>query len=224
MDHQSRTHVPGVDRRGFRQLSAPSVPQNGLAPGGYAPAIDRGDDELVTVAQAGDRSALEELLRRHHDRLYALCRRLTGNDADAADATQETLLAIVRGLRGFTGDSRFTTWSYRIAVNASLDELRRRRRRPEPRSDYADPAAAVSPVDNADRRLDIDAALLQLPAEYRAAVVLRDLCGLDYAEIASSLDIPIGTVRSRIARGRSLLVPLLAGNAPAVAERPTERT
>lgn len=164
------------------------------------------------------------MLRRHHDRLYALCRRLTGNDADADDATQETLLAIVRGLRGFSGDSRFTTWSYRIAVNASLDELRRRRRRPEPRSDHQEPVSPVSPVENADRRLDIDAALRQLPAEFRAAVVLRDLCGLDYAEIAATLDIPLGTVRSRIARGRGLLVPLLAGNAPAVTERPTERT
>jgi len=174
-----------------------------------------------------DRRAVDALLRDHYDRLYAVCRRLTGNDADAADATQETLLAVVRGLRGFDGRSRFSTWSYRIAVNASLDELRRRRRRPEPtaepfldapRSGGADAAGEAS-----DRRLDIDAALTRLPPEFRAAVVLRDLCGLDYAEIASVLEIPPGTVRSRIARGRSLLVPLLAGNRAYPAERPNER-
>jgi RNA polymerase sigma-70 factor, ECF subfamily len=163
-----------------------------------------------------------------------VCRRLTGNDADAADATQETLLAIVRGLRGFDGRSRFSTWSYRIAVNASLDELRRRRRRPEPGVDpFLDApgrgpmgsagSSLRSPADTSDLRLDIDAALLRLPPDFRAAVVLRDLCALDYAEIASVLDIPVGTVRSRIARGRSLLVPLLAGNRTRPAERPSEQ-
>jgi len=86
------------------------------------------------LAQGGDRRALDALLRAHYDRLYAVCRRLTGNDADAADATQDTLIALVRGLRGFDRRSRFTTWSYRVAVNASLDELRRRRRRSNPRS------------------------------------------------------------------------------------------
>jgi RNA polymerase sigma-70 factor (ECF subfamily) len=158
-----------------------------------------------------------------------VCRRLTGNDADAADATQETLLAIVRGLGRFDGRSRFTTWTYRIAVNASLDELRRRRRRPEPGLDEAMPAPLGGgrereySADASDQRLDVDAALLRLPSEFRAAVVLRDLCGLDYAEIATVLDIPPGTVRSRIARGRALLVPLLGGNSSPAAERPRER-
>jgi RNA polymerase sigma-70 factor (ECF subfamily) len=191
--------------------------------------IERGDDELVAKAQTGDRAALDALLRSHHDRLYAVCRRLTGNDADAADATQETLLAVVRGLRSFDGRSRFTTWSYRVAVNASLDELRRRRRRPEPGlEEYEhehEPArhGAGDPSGASDLRLDVDAALRRLSPEYRAAVVLRDLCGLDYAEIAEVLDIPAGTVRSRIARGRATLVPLLAGNPGAPAKRPREQ-
>jgi RNA polymerase sigma-70 factor (ECF subfamily) len=190
--------------------------------------IDGGEDDLVAAAQGGDRRALDFLLRAHHDRLYAVCRRLTGNDTDAADATQETLLAVVRGLRGFDGRSRFGTWSYRIAVNASLDELRRRRRRPEPGLDEAWPVAPPGGVQDSsaasDQRLDIDAALGQLPPEFRAAVVLRDLCGLDYAEIATILDIPPGTVRSRIARGRRALVPLLAaGNPSGSARRPSER-
>ena len=174
------------------------------------------------------------MLRAHHDRLYAVCRRLTGNDADAADATQETLISVVRGLAGFDRRSRFTTWTYRIAVNASLDELRRRRRRPQPILD--DDARGGSPGE-ADRanaqadgtegsadRLDIDAALRRLAPEFRAAVVLRDLCGLDYAEIAEVLDIPAGTVRSRIARGRAALVPLVSGNPATRAQRPRERS
>ena len=134
-------------------------------------------------------------------------------------------MAVVRGLPNFDGRSRFSTWSYRIAVNAALDEIRRRRRRPAPESDALDRAQGATPdlAASSDRRLDIDAALARLPLEFRTAVVLRDLCGLDYAEIASTLGIPVGTVRSRIARGRRLLVPLLAGNAEPMSERPTER-
>ena len=126
-------------------------------------------------------------------------------------------MAIVRGLPRFDGRSRFATWAYRIAVNASFDELRRRRRRPL--LDVPEVDGEVPAVDVAGR-LDVDAALKRLPHDYRAAVVLRDLCGLDYAEIAEVLEIRPGTVRSRIARGRSALVPLL-GNRPDATDRPT---
>ena len=94
--------------------------------------IERTDEDLVAAANGGDRSALDLLLSRHYDRLYAICRRLAGNDADAADACQEALMAIVRGLERFEGSSTFKTWSYRVATNACLDELRRRGRRPDP--------------------------------------------------------------------------------------------
>jgi RNA polymerase sigma-70 factor (ECF subfamily) len=180
--------------------------------------------DLVAAASSGDRAALEELLRVHHDRLYALARRITGNDADAADATQEALLAIVRGLPRFDGRSSFSTWSYRVTANACLDELRRRRRRPlvdlpdEP-AERADPAVALDTT-VADRML-LDNAVAQLPEEFRAAVVLRDVCDLDYAEIAAVLDLPPGTVRSRIARGRGRLADLLAGNRSVAPTRPS---
>lgn len=107
---------------------------------GRVPASgDRGDDRaLVMAAQAGDRGALDRLLHRHQDRIYAVCRRLAGNDADGLDAAQEALIAIVRGLPRFDRRSRFTTWAYRVATNAALDELRRRRRRPEPVLDGID--------------------------------------------------------------------------------------
>jgi RNA polymerase sigma-70 factor, ECF subfamily len=197
----------------------------------------------VAAARSGDRAALDALLRRHHDRLFALCRRLAGNDADAYDALQEALIAIVRGLDRFDGRARFSTWAYRVATNATLDELRRRRRRPVPGlgddDDLGGPggrprgAAAGSTAagfagagggpridDAVADRLDIDAALALVPEDFRAAVVLRDLCALDYAEIAEVLGIPPGTVRSRIARGRGLLAAHL-GNRSTAPERPS---
>jgi RNA polymerase sigma-70 factor (ECF subfamily) len=190
----------------------------------------------VAAAQAGDREALEALLRRHHDRLWALCRRLTGNHADAEDALQDALIAIARGIRRYDGRAAFTTWSYRVATNACLDELRRRRRRPlagvpETVGVGASPEGAEGAVAGrwwgrggvaGPDRLDIDAALALVPQEFRAAVVLRDLCDLDYAEIGRVLGIPPGTVRSRIARGRSQLADLL-GNPTDTPDRPSTR-
>ena len=156
------------------------------------------------------------MLRRHHDQIHAVCRRLAGNDADGQDATQEALIAIVRGLPRFHGKAKFSTWAYRVATNAALDELRRRSRRPLPTlieagdrfagTPTADDTAAVA------ARLDLDAALAQLPEEFRAPVVLRDVAGCDYAEIGQILRIPPGTVRSRIARGRARLAEALSAS------------
>ncbi|HLT70929.1 MAG TPA: RNA polymerase sigma factor [Acidimicrobiales bacterium] len=213
------------------------------------------DQSLVDAARTGDRGALDALLRRHHDRIWRLCRRLVGDDADARDALQEALIAIARGIRSFDGRAAFTTWSYRVATNACLDELRRRQRRPVPGLvEAADDGRGIAVVggpatagDGAERRtglgdhpgprpaaegdggigavadrLDVDAALARLPAAFRAAVVLRDLCDLDYAEIGEVLGIPPGTVRSRIARGRAQLAALL-GNQRDPDDRPTRR-
>jgi RNA polymerase sigma-70 factor, ECF subfamily len=180
----------------------------------------------VASAQQGDRAALEALLRRHHDRVAALCTRMCG-PSDAPDATQEALLAVVRGLPRFDGHAAFTTWLYRVTTNACLDELRRRRRRPLPGLDderpLDGPALGPDPAGAVAARIDVDAALARLAPEFRAAVVLRDLCGLDYAEIAEILRIPPGTVRSRIARGRGQLADLLAGNPIDPAPRPSPR-
>ena len=186
-------------------------------------------DALVRAARSGERDALERLLRHQHDRLWAVCRRILGSDADASDATQEAMLAVVRGLPRFDGRSSVATWCYRIAVNASLDELRRRRRRPavgdtdDATAGGGDAATDGGPafdVRVADR-LQIDAALARLPEEFRVPVVLRDVCDLDYAEIAATLQIPPGTVRSRIARGRAALVTLLRNQDPGD-DRPSE--
>lgn len=180
----------------------------------------------IEAARGGDTRALDQLLRAHQARIHAVCRRVTGNDADALDATQEAMIAVVRGLPRFDGRARFSTWVYRIATNASLDELRRRNRRPLVGlgdDDATEPAdlRQVDPGDQVGDRDEIDLALQQLAPDFRAAVVLRDLCQLDYAEIAEVLEIPAGTVRSRIARGRAQLAELLGGNQAPADGRPT---
>ncbi len=188
---------------------------------------DPDDAALVAAAQAGDRHALDRLLRRHYDRVHAVCRRIAGPGRDADDAAQEAMIGIVRGLARFDGRSAFSTWAYRIATNASLDELRRRRRRPTPHAvadddgwpEVVDPLAERR-VDAAALRMAIDDALDDLPEEFRAPVVLRDVADLDYAEIAEVLSIPLGTVKSRIARGRSQLAEAL-GNHDSTSGRPT---
>src|SRR5689334_9776519 len=177
------------------------------------------------AAASGDPAALERLLDRHADLVHAVCRRIVNDPDDALDATQEALIAAARGIARFDGRSRFTTWLYRIATNAAIDELRRRRRRPVPQEELPEPRAAAPDGTGAvDARLDVDAALAALPEDYRVAVVLRDLCDLDYAEIADVLDVPPGTVRSRIARGRAALHAELGGNPQTTRERPSERT
>jgi RNA polymerase sigma-70 factor (ECF subfamily) len=173
------------------------------------------DRALVAAAQGGDRNALDQLLRRHYDRIHAVCQRVAGGTRDADDACQEALIKIVRSLPRFDGRSAFSTWAYRIAMNASLDELRKRNRRPtlhvagdEHRPEAVDPDAAA-PIDQFSDRLLLDAALADLSDDLRIAVVLRDVADLDYAEIAETLDIPIGTVKSRISRGRAALADTL---------------
>ena len=154
-------------------------------------------------------------MRRHYDRIHAVTKRIAGTSRDADDATQEALIKIVRNLPRFDGRSSFGTWAYRIATNAALDELRKRKRRPSLTMVRDDDSGEVrlEPVDDlAGRRVEaiadrlaIDSALADLPEEFRAAVVLRDVGDLDYAEIAEVLDVPVGTVKSRIARGRRML-------------------
>ena len=174
------------------------------------------DDALIRSAQNGDMASLEVLLGRHHDRIRAVCARVVGYGADADDAAQMALISIVKNLENFDGRAAFTTWSYRIATNAAIDELRKQQRR---RADSLDDdeshlqVAAVGEIgrvaETTSARLDVQQALDQLPEDFRLPVVLRDLCGLDYDEIGSILELPPGTVRSRIARGRGKLADLI---------------
>jgi RNA polymerase sigma-70 factor (ECF subfamily) len=175
------------------------------------------DQALVAAAQQGDRAALEQLIRRHHERVVAICRRITGNESDALDAAQDAMIAMVRGLERFDGRSSVSTWMYRIATNASLDELRRRRRRPltvvrdadHPEHEHADPGAG-RPIDLVADRAEVEAALRAVPEEFRIPVVLREVADMEYSDIAETLGVPVGTVKSRIARGRGMLAHALA--------------
>lgn len=183
-------------------------------------------------AQVGDGAALEELVRRHKGRVHAVCRRITGDYNAGLDATQEALIAIVRGIERFDGRSSFSTWVYRVATNAALFEVRRRRRRPELLADRALPDTAGASNEASDEvigRLDADRALQLLPDYQRAAVVLRDLLDLDYQTIANVLGVRLGTAKSRVARGRTALAEIIrnqndiAGNSEAVQLRPMTR-
>lgn len=179
------------------------------------------DRELVEDARRGSQEAFASLVRRYQSRVYNMARVAARSDVDADDLAQEVFIKVFRGLNAFRGDSTFRTWLYRVAVNVMRTHAARPGifgwlRRDEPRHpDAADPLAVVpAPGDlEADVaiRQAIDAALRQLPADLRTAVTLRDVEGLDYKEIAEVLDIPIGTVMSRIARGRGKLRPLLPG-------------
>jgi len=188
---------------------------------GPATAPGASDAELLRAHVDGDPDAFAELVRRHRDRLWAVALRTLGEPEEAADALQDALLSAFRRADTFRGEAAVTTWLHRIVVNACLDRLRRRRaRRTEPLPDDLDRETAYPGADDvADRvvvSLDVQAALATLPPEQRAALVLVDLQGFPVADAAAVLDCPVGTVKSRCARARARLTPLLVHltNAP----------
>lgn len=165
------------------------------------------DEVLVRRAQRGERFAFEQLVERHEQRLYTLAARVLGSRDDAADAVQEALLRAWLALPKFRGDARFSTWLYRIVVNAAHDV--RAKRREQPIEDLSEPA---DPRDRfADQELsgELQRALDALDEGYRVAVVLYDVLGCSYAEIAEMTGVAEGTVKSRIFRGRSELAERL---------------
>ena len=177
------------------------------------------DQALVAAAQAGDEDAVTALVHRYQHRLFNFAQAMTGNPADAEDLAQETFIRALRGLHRFRGDCSFKNWLYRIAANAarSLHGSRQRRAavwEARVESDEVDErhlAAGEESVERqAIRRQAIDRALAALPVNLRIPVVLRDVEGLEYHEIAAVMNVPIGTVMSRIFRGRRRLRPLLA--------------
>jgi len=182
------------------------------------------DELLVRRAQRGDQKSIEALLRENYDSVRAVCHRIIINSADADDATQMALIAIVRALPSFDGRSKFSTWVYRIATNAALDELRRIRRRAIPHDDGTFASMATADATSAvEAQLDVSAALQQVPEEFRVVLVLRHIADLEYEEIAELLEIPVGTVRSRLSRGRAQLSTMM-GNSATPRERQTNDT
>ncbi|WP_409239115.1 RNA polymerase sigma factor [Streptomyces sp. PA5.6] len=184
---------------------------HGTAERTYDAAPRMSDGELVTRCRSGDREAFAALAARHRAKVYAVCLRVTGNPEDAADAVQETLTRTWRGLVGFHGTARFSTWLYRITVNAALAEVERRAARPRPAGlDMPDETYDVPAVaERVVTTLSVQAALDRVPPEFRAAIVLRECLQCSYAEVGDILGIPLNTVKSRISRARQALLVLL---------------
>jgi RNA polymerase sigma-70 factor (ECF subfamily) len=180
----------------------------------------RRDEDLLQDHLAGSQRAFTELVRRHEDRVFALGLRMLGNRSDALDATQEAFVSAFRQARSFRGDSSFGTWLYRIAINACKDLLRKRSRWGEPTEDAGADRPTAEDLEGAvARRMDLAAALAQLPAEFRDPVVMHDLGGIPYEEIAKTTRTNIGTVKSRISRGRKRLAELLEHPTPPAASK-----
>lgn len=173
------------------------------------------DRELLAAHCAGDPDAFGELFRRHRDRMWALALRTTRDPEMAADAVQEAFLSAFRRADSFRGEAAVTTWLHRIVVNSCLDRLRRLK--PVATLPDADLSTLADPHDHhhsVDVRLDVRAALEQLPEGQRMALVLVDMHGLSTAEAALVLDVAEGTVKSRCSRGRAAMVPLLGLGTP----------
>ena len=176
------------------------------------------DQALVERARLGDSAAFGALVRAYQHRVVNFARAMVGDAMDAEDVAQDAFLRAWRGLGGFRGGSSFKTWLYQIVTNAARTHRTKRQSRPDRAAGDSSDAASVigrlassdNPEAEAIRRDAIDQALQALPEDWRAAVVLRDIEGLDYAEIARALAIPIGTVESRIFRGRARLRALVA--------------
>jgi RNA polymerase sigma-70 factor, ECF subfamily len=165
------------------------------------------DEELVRRAQKGDRFAFERLVEQHEQRLYTLAARVLGSREDAADAVQEALVRAWLALPKFRGDARFSTWLYRIVVNAAHDM--RPKRRELPTDELPEPADPRDRFAEQELSGELQRALDALDESYRVAVVLYDVLGCSYAEIAEMTGVAEGTVKSRIFRGRSELAERL---------------
>lgn len=178
------------------------------------------DRDLVAAAGQGDIAAFEKLVQRHQTRLIGYLRGLTNTESDAEDLAQEAFLRAYRSLKGFRGTSSFRTWLYQIATNVFRNWLEKRRNQapvnagsidaPAPgRDEPAEPMGEENPEARHLQRDAIDRALAELPEDQREAVLLRDVEGFEYREIAEQLGVPLGTVESRIFRGRARLKELL---------------
>jgi len=195
-----------------------------------------GDDDAALMQRhvEGDPDAFGEIVRRHRDRLWAVAIRTLGNPEDAADALQDALVNAFRRAGSFRAEAAVTTWLHRIVVNACIDRVRRTAARPSvvlvDDVDVASPSPGLDPGTQTALRLDVEAALATLPDEQRVPLVLVDMEGYPVSEVAEMLGCPVGTVKSRCARARARLLPLLTshgsrdpprGNQPTPADVPS---
>jgi len=170
------------------------------------------DIELLDRFRSGEVAAFDELMRAHEDRVFGICLRMMRDRDAALDAVQETFITVFRKSDRYQAKAAFSTWLYRVAVNTCYDQLRKRkRRRTEPLPDTMDPADPLGGDEfiAAELRPDIEIALAAVPDEFRSALVLVDLEGLALDTAAEILDVPVGTIKSRLFRGRRVLAESL---------------
>ena len=170
--------------------------------------------ELIARLQKRDEAAFEELIRQYEKKVYTLCFRMCGNSEDAEEAAQDAFLALWRGIDRFRQESSLSTWIYRLATNACIDTLRRRKKQSgsvslDDEELFVD-AVDTSPqpqetVEHREAQKLLQEGLSALPEEYRNILLLREVEGLSYSEISETLELELGTVKSRISRGRTLL-------------------
>ena len=180
------------------------------------------EKELISRAKEGDQDAFGQLVLTHQNKVYTLCVHLLGSREDAEDLAQEAFLKAWRSLDGFLGESSFTTWMHRLTTNLCLDHLRKQSRRqnvsvavslddeeatvPEPVDQSGDPHEEL---ERAERQRALAKRLQELPEHYKKPLVMREVGGMSYQEIADALELDLGTVKSRIARARESLRKIL---------------
>ncbi len=181
------------------------------------------EDFLIKKAKKGDSAAFSALMEQHFAMIYNLALRMSGNPDDASDLTQEVMIKLFKNIGAFEGKSKFSTWVYRVASNTCLDELRKIKRKKTVSLDaeyetedgsvgYEAEDTAPTPDVSAERselKTIVAKAVSRLGEEYRTAVILRDINGLSYTEIAEVIGCSVGTVKSRISRGRANLKEIL---------------
>jgi len=172
------------------------------------------DGALVARFQAGDKGAFVVLMRRHERRVYNLAYRMLGGPEDARDATQDVFLSCFRHLPSFRGDAAFSTWLHRIAINACYDMARRRKPASSLEEDLVEQAVTGDHADRAVASADVQRALLEVQPEFRMVLILHELQDWPVEDIARTLDVPVGTIKSRLHRGRVALGRALLGDEP----------
>lgn len=175
------------------------------------------DVDLISRYLKGDQNAFDELMRAHEDRVFGICLRMLRDREAALDVTQETFLTVFRKADKYKAEAAFSTWLYRVTMNACYDHLRRtKRRQADALPDGIDPAdpSAGDPLEAVEVRPDIEKALQQIPEEFRSAIVLVDLQGLAIDQAAEILGVPSGTIKSRVFRGRRQLAEILGNHSP----------
>ncbi|MEJ2483280.1 MAG: sigma-70 family RNA polymerase sigma factor [Gemmatimonadota bacterium] len=168
------------------------------------------DARLLQAARAGDARAMESLYREHSGRVYSVVRRLVGDDHLAEDVSQEAWVRAFEKLGSFRGEAAFGTWMHRLAVNTALNQLRRRKRRPDVESAAEPPSSGPEPDDRILNQRVLGQALDRLPDGYRKVLVMHDVEGMTHDEIAEKLGVAVGTSKSQLHKARARMRDLLA--------------